>query len=224
MTFELTNQSSLRSSRGGFVLLFDEEKKHLALRPLSHLNTRELPREPFYPRAMGGARVPVQLSWSLALDDGSGRRWVNIRDGMNPDDHARVSVVLRRLPSGDVALALPDEGPALLKPHNPAPNGNKTASGARFGKAHVSKEALAVLNGEPPQPMRVRDLDVWFHVPEIAPLRGAETMDLIGKPGAPAILSDIQEYLTDPPNIDAEYDPSGIEELFEVSFRPQSYS
>jgi hypothetical protein len=72
--------------------------------------------------------------------------------------------------------------------------------------------------------MRVRDLDVWFHVSEIAPLRGAETMDLIGKPGAAAILSDIQEYLADPPNIDAEYDPSEIGELFEVSFRPQSYS
>lgn len=108
LTFELTNDNSLRSSRGGFVLLFDEEKKHLALGPLSHLNTRELPREPFYPRTMGGARIPVQMSWSLALDNGSGQRWINIRDGMS---HVGISVVLRPLLSGDVALALSEEGP-----------------------------------------------------------------------------------------------------------------
>lgn len=204
LTFSFTHDKSLRPLQGGFAVKFDEPMKQLALRPLSYLNVRELPREPFYPKTMSGTRVPTQLSWSLAVEPTSGQGWNALHRKAAKDGFVRALVTLRKLPSGDVSLALPGEGPALLKTYNPVPNADKTIAGARFAKVNVSKEALALLNGDDPEALRVRDLDAWHHITEVAPLsRRPGTTNLIGRPAGPAVLSTIQEYVQTSPETDS---------------------
>lgn len=218
LDLKVTSDLSLRSMQGGFAIAYDETTKRLAIRPLSYLNTRELPRVPFWPRTMASCRVPTQISWTLGIDTTAGQGWTAVRQQALDEGSVRVAVVLTRLPSGHSTLALPGEGPGLLKSRHLAYNGDGTIPGARFAKVHISKEARSLLNGKPPEPIRVRDLDVWNHVSEIAPLpRGAETTDIIGKPVGPAILSNIKDYIAEPPSPEGEYESTGVDNLFDVS-------
>lgn len=222
LEFLRTEDKSLRATDGGFVVKYDKSTKVLIIRPLSHLNVRQLPRPPDFPKMFSGSRVPDRLSWSVDVDVGSGQGWVSVRDRVLKDGSARVAVALLPLPSGNVTLALAGEGPGLQKVNPPVGNGDKDQWGACFARVSVSQEAKALLDGDEPGGSRIRDLSVWSQISELAPLRtGTGTTDLENFEGGADIRQRINDFIAAPPSADdPEYDGQDAVDLAQVSLNP----
>lgn len=155
----------LRASTNFFVVGMDASKKVICLRPGSFADQPRLPRPPDFPRSFVSSRVPVDMGWSVKIDDDSPDSWCDVYE-LAESGSVAVKVVLTKLPGGGFGLALPGGDPVVHRAkgsHKGAPKPPVV-----FWEPILTHEAKLILDGVHPTLQKVRELSFYNDISSLA--------------------------------------------------------
>lgn len=163
------NSKRLHLSNGFFVLGFGPEPNRIVLRPATFVTHPRLTRPPDWPREFCGCRIPVDADVKVTIDAYTTQGWRSAYETAQAVGSVILPVVLTKLPSGDIGIAIAGEEPVIyVKGGMDTSDRTGEHPGGKFLKPKLTAEALKMLRGHWPGDQRPRDLELFKYVPTLA--------------------------------------------------------